>query len=146
MASTYTHTHRVEFAETDMAGIGHFSNFFRWMEQAEHAFLRSLGATVHGRGAGEDGGDNYGFARVHAECDYRRPVRFEDVLEVHLRVLTKGSKSLEYGFAFHLEGQAEQPALASGRIKVVCVSFDAAGELRAADLPQPIADLVEAAP
>ena len=37
----------VEFAETDMAGIVHFSNFFRWMEATEHAFFRSLGFTLH---------------------------------------------------------------------------------------------------
>ena len=38
---------RVEFADTDMAGIVHFSNFFRYMERAEHEFLRSLGLSVH---------------------------------------------------------------------------------------------------
>ena len=37
---------RVEFSDTDMAGIMHFSNFFRFMEAAETAFLRSLGLSV----------------------------------------------------------------------------------------------------
>jgi hypothetical protein len=37
---------RVEFSETDMAGIMHYSNFFRFMETAEHAFYRSLGHSV----------------------------------------------------------------------------------------------------
>ena len=145
MASQYTHTHRVEFSETDMAGIGHFSNFFRWMEMTEHAFLRSLGASVHGQLSSEQGGASYGFARVHAECDYRRPVRFEDVLRIELRVEAKSSKSLEYGFAFSLpEGEDPSP-LANGRMKVVCVSFDSTGGLCASDLPLPIADLVQAA-
>ena len=31
---------RVEFSETDMAGIVHYSNFFRYMEAAEHGFFR----------------------------------------------------------------------------------------------------------
>ena len=39
-------TRRVEFAETDMAGIVHFANFFRMMEAAEHAFFRSVGFSI----------------------------------------------------------------------------------------------------
>ena len=37
---------RIEFAETDMAGIAHFSSFFRYMEEVEHAYFRSLGISV----------------------------------------------------------------------------------------------------
>ena len=37
---------RVEFSETDMAGIVHYSNFFRYMETAEHGFFRRLGYSV----------------------------------------------------------------------------------------------------
>ena len=37
---------RVQFAETDLAGIAHFSNFVRWMEETEHAFFRSLGMSI----------------------------------------------------------------------------------------------------
>ena len=47
MAHSYTTTRRVTFAETDLAGILHFSNSFRYMEEAEHAFFRSLGFRVH---------------------------------------------------------------------------------------------------
>jgi len=39
-------TRQVEFSETDMAGIMHYSNFFRFMETAEHGFYRSLGFSV----------------------------------------------------------------------------------------------------
>ena len=46
MAFEFKLTHRVAFAETDMAGIVHFSNFFRYMENTEHAFYRSLGWSV----------------------------------------------------------------------------------------------------
>ena len=53
---------RVEFSETDMAGIVHFSNFFRYMETAEHAFYRSLGFSV----TLNDFDPPLGFPRVHA--------------------------------------------------------------------------------
>ena len=40
MADPFRTTRLVEFGDTDMAGIVHFANFFRYMESAEHAFLR----------------------------------------------------------------------------------------------------------
>ena len=40
-------TRRVDFSDTDMAGIMHFSNFFRFMEAAEQAFFRSLGFSIY---------------------------------------------------------------------------------------------------
>ena len=46
MPYEYKVRRRVEFSETDMAGIVHYSNFFRHMEAAEHAFFRSLGYSV----------------------------------------------------------------------------------------------------
>ena len=72
MAWQFIFKKRVEFCETDMAGIVHFSNFFRYMEMAEHAFIRSLGYSVHT----EIDGCRYGWPRVRAECDYRQPIRF----------------------------------------------------------------------
>ena len=46
MTDEFRTTRMVEFSETDMAGIMHFSNFFRFMESAEHAFYRSKGFSV----------------------------------------------------------------------------------------------------
>ena len=72
MAYEFKLIRRIEFSETDMAGIVHFSNFFRMMESAEHAFFRSLGFSVHPEGG------TTGWPRVSATCDYLRPLRFED--------------------------------------------------------------------
>src|SRR6185436_20150215 len=87
---------RVEFSETDMAGIVHFSNFFRFMETAEHGFYRSLGFSV----IMDKFDPPLGFPRVHAACDYKRPLRFEDMLEVRLLVREKRSRVLNYLFRF----------------------------------------------
>ena len=46
MAYEYKIVREVEFSDTDMAGIMHFSNFFRFMEAAEHGFFRSLGLSI----------------------------------------------------------------------------------------------------
>src|SRR5258706_47606 len=79
---------QVEFSETDMAGIVHYSNFFRYMEAAEDAFFRSLGFSV----VTSQVDPPVGWPRVHAECDYREPLRFEDEIEVHMSVTEKRSK------------------------------------------------------
>jgi YbgC/YbaW family acyl-CoA thioester hydrolase len=72
----------VEFCETDMAGILHFSNFFRFMEAAEHAYLRACGLNVIMTWQGE----TVTFPRVSASCDYVKPARFQDVLDIEVRV------------------------------------------------------------
>ena len=46
MAAEFSISRRVQFAETDMAGVVHFSNYFRWMEEVEHAFFRAVGLSV----------------------------------------------------------------------------------------------------
>ena len=86
----------VEFNETDMAGIVHYANFFHYMEAAEHAFFRALGFSIWTQGTEPP----VGWPRVHAECDFKSPLRFEDEVEVHLLVAEKKSKSLTYQFRF----------------------------------------------
>src|SRR5438309_7104155 len=90
----------VEFSETDMAGIVHFANFFRYMESAECAFLRSLGLGVKIHWEGQA----LGFPRVAASCDYLTPARFEDVLDVEVATTRIGEKSVTYGFDFARRG------------------------------------------
>jgi len=87
---------RVEFCDTDLAGMMHFSNFFRFMEFAEQEFLRARGLSVVGRA---DGGD-FGFPRVAASCDYLKPARFEQVLEIGVTLQQVGAKSVTFEFEF----------------------------------------------
>jgi YbgC/YbaW family acyl-CoA thioester hydrolase len=83
---------RVQFAETDMAGIVHFANYFRWMEEVEHAFFRSLGLSVAMRHENIE----IGWPRVNVGFEYYGPLRFEDEVELRLRVTKVGGKSLSY--------------------------------------------------
>ena len=64
MAYEFRILRRVEFSETDMAGIVHYSNFFRYMESAEHAFFRSLGLSVVDRPEHAPEGERVGWPRV----------------------------------------------------------------------------------
>ena len=132
MPSEFTITRRVEFGETDAAGIVHYSNFFRYMEACEHAFFRSLGTSIVDKSSG------IGWPRVHASCDYRKPLYFEDEFTIALRVTGKTSKSLSYEIVFE-KGDIE---IAQGNLTVCCVRRDETGEMKAADIPVDIADKI----
>ncbi|CAN5365306.1 hypothetical protein BH11PLA2_BH11PLA2_42590 [soil metagenome] len=96
----FTITRRVEFGDTDMAGIMHFSNFFRFMEVAETEFLRAKAFSVTWVN-GE--GERVGFPRVSASCDYSNSAMFEDVLTIAVSVEKLGTKSVTYRFDFTLD-------------------------------------------
>ncbi len=133
---------RVEFSETDMAGIVHYSNFFRYMETAEHAFFRSLGFSI----VTEQVDPPVGWPRVHASCDYKQPLRFEDEVEIHMLVSEKRSKSLTYIFKFRKLNSPHTAEIARGKLTVVCVTRDENGKMGATNIPTHLADLIEVAP
>jgi YbgC/YbaW family acyl-CoA thioester hydrolase len=105
----FTITRRVEFSDTDMAGIMHFSNFFRFMEVGESEFLRSRGISVTWVNAL---GERVGFPRVSATCDYKTPAKFEDMLAIAVTLEKLGTKSVSYRFDFTRGGDA----IATGRL------------------------------
>lgn len=133
---------RVEFSETDMAGIVHFSNFFRYMETAEQGFFRSLGFSVVTRRSDPP----IGLPRVHAECDYLQPLRFEDEVEIHMLVSEKKSKALSYLFRIRKLNASPPMEVARGKVTVVCVQHGADGKMEAVPIPKAIADKIEVAP
>ena len=141
MASEFKMTRRVEFADTDMAGLVHFSSYLRYMEATEHAFIRSLGFSV---AMWEQ--FKVGWPRVHVDCDYTAPLRFEDEVEVSLRVREKKEKSLTYDFTFRRVGPGPAVDVGRGSITTVCVTRDAGGAMKSAPIPEPVARKIEAAP
>ncbi len=108
----YRTTRRVEFCDTDMAGIVHFANFFRWMESAEVEFLRARGLSVKLEWEGQA----LGFPRVSATCDFVKPARFQDVLDIAVTIERIGTKSVTYAFEFTCGGEV----LARGKVTSAC--------------------------
>ena len=135
-------TRSVEFSETDMAGIVHYSNFFKYMEYCEHAFFRSLGHSIVTQSVDPP----VGWPRVHAECDYMRPLKFEDTVEVQLLVAEKRSRSLKYQFRFWLPIKGERTEIARGNLVVVCVRRQEDGSMKATDIPDELANMIDVAP
>ena len=135
MPTPFQTTRRVEFGDTDMAGIVHFANFFRYMEAAETDFLRARGLSV----AWERGGQRYGFPRVSVACDFVKPARFEDVLAVAVTVEKVGRKSVSYRHDFTLHGEP----VATGRVTAVFCLKGPNGELESVDIPPDVRAVLE---
>lgn len=111
-----------------MAGIVHYARYFRYMEVAEHAFLRSLGTSVVGM--------DVAWPRVDVSCSYKAPLRFEDEIDVELDVLELKEKSITYGFVIARVAPGPRMVVATGRTTVVSVAMDpATGAMRAVPMP-----------
>lgn len=136
--TTFHTRRRVEFADTDCAGIMHFARFFVFMEEVEHEFLRSRGLSV----VIEHDGQRIGFPRVAAQCEFLKPAFFEDVLEVEMTLARVGSRSLTYQHRFHRNGET----LARGEITVCCCRVGPPEGVVAVDLPEPIRRQLSDAP
>ncbi len=117
---------RVQFAETDLAGVLHFANYYRFMEEVEHAFWRSMGVSV----ISQDGEGTISWPRVATSCEYFTPARFEDVLELALVVENVGDRSVSYEVEFRCDGRR----IALGRTTAVCCTMEA-GQFQTTSIP-----------
>jgi acyl-CoA thioester hydrolase len=118
---------RVQFHETDAAGIVHFSWFFRYMEEAETALWRQAGLSVAPA-------DEMGWPRVTASFEYHSPLRFEDEFEMALRIDMMTRRTIQYRCLITL-GERK---IATGVLKVVCVRKHE-GKLEVMEIPPGIA-------
>lgn len=115
MSSTFKASFRVSWAETDAAQIVHFSNYFRFFERTEEELYRHLGFNFND----VIGKHNIFLPRVEALCQFKKPARFNDLLEVEIRVEEIKEKSIRYGFKiFNKESTV---LLANGYIVIVAV-------------------------
>ncbi len=138
MPYEYRTKRQIEFSDTDMAGIAHFSRFFVFMETAEHEFLRSLGTSV----ATEWEGNKIGWPRLSASCEYLNPVKFEDTLDIHLTISRKGRKSMTYQFVF----TKDDVQIARGQMRTACCTCNPGEKMKAIPIPDFIANQIEEAP
>jgi 4-hydroxybenzoyl-CoA thioesterase/acyl-CoA thioester hydrolase len=129
---------RIEFADTDMGGITHFSRYFVFMETAEHQFLEALGSSV----ALEIDGKQIGWPRVAATCEFKNPARFGEVIDIRVRVRRKGRTSMTYECTFSRDGLE----LARGQMTSVCCVLDPSEEIRAIPIPEAIAERLDQPP
>jgi 4-hydroxybenzoyl-CoA thioesterase/acyl-CoA thioester hydrolase len=126
---------KIEFADTDLGGIVHFSRFFVFMETAEHQFLEALGTSV----CLEHEGQKLGWPRVAAACTYKSPARFGDTLDIEVRITRKGTTSMSYEFAF----RCREREIASGSMTSVCCVLEPGRDVRPIPIPESIASKID---
>ena len=124
---TFKTSRRVEFRDTDTAGIVHFSNFFAYMEQTEHQFLRSIGQPLFS----EVDGKRCSWPRVATNCNYRSAILFEQMIDIELTVSKLGTKSITYAFQITREGTA----VADGSITAVFCELEHGKKPKSIEIP-----------
>jgi YbgC/YbaW family acyl-CoA thioester hydrolase len=134
---------KIEFSETDMAGLVHFSNYFRYMETAERDFFEAAGLDLIQTGAGP----LRGWPRTRAECKFSAPLHFGDTIEIHLAVLAVKDRSLEYRVRiFRLNADGSRTQAGKGQLTTIHAERLASGELRSIELPEEVRERICAAP
>jgi 4-hydroxybenzoyl-CoA thioesterase len=110
----------VRFSDVDHAGIVYYPRFFHFFHLAfEELWRARLGARAY---VELIDGERVGFPAVHAECDFKGPLRFGDDAEIELAVARLGEKSVTFRYRVH---RASDHALAAEG-KVVCAVTDLA--------------------
>jgi acyl-CoA thioester hydrolase len=120
---------RVAFSETDAAGIVHFSNYFRYFEDAEHALWRDAGLSIH------PAQSDIGWPRVTAACEFHRALRFEQEFEVTVRIAEISKRTITYGGEITRDGER----IATGTWKIACVTKLPDGSMKSTDVPANVA-------
>lgn len=92
-AYAFAHRVRARFAETDAMGVVHHAAYLPYLEEARVEYLRAVGHPYHAVRA-----DGIDFAVLEAFVRYLRPVRFDDAVDVHVRLgaLTRASFQIAY--------------------------------------------------
>lgn len=129
----FIYRRRVQYRDTDASGIVHFSAFFCYAEEAEHAMWRAAGLSV------EPGETTIGWPRVSASFDFFRALRFEDEVDVHIRVTARTAKTFTYQARLFCRGEL----VAAGTTTSICVRKVAGEPLKAMDIPEDIASRFE---
>ena len=143
MAYEHTSTRRIEFSETDMAGLVHFSNFFKYMETAERDFFEAAGVDLIRTKPGE----LVGWPRARAECKFSAPIRFGHTIDIHLAVKAVKDRSIDFQFRIYRRNDdGTRTHAAKGHLTTVLTELTASGELQSVELTEEVRSKITEAP
>ena len=134
--SQFTLRRRVQFSDVDSAGIVHFSVYFRYLEEAEHAMWRAAGLSIAPRGS------DIGYPRVATSANYLQPLRFEDEVDVTIRIVAITRSTMRYTCAV----QRGDDVVAELELTIVCVRTTPDGSFSSTPLPPDVAARFAVAP
>jgi acyl-CoA thioester hydrolase len=102
----FTQRIRVRFAETDAMGIVHHGRYLPYLEEARVAYLRHIGHPyAETRDAGID------FAILEVWLRYRQPLRFDEEVDVHLRVIEVTRATFQIAYVLTVAGNVRTTAI-----------------------------------
>jgi YbgC/YbaW family acyl-CoA thioester hydrolase len=143
MPYEHTSSRRIEFSETDMAGLVHFSNFFKYMETAERDFFEAAGVDLIRTQPGE----LVGWPRARAECKFSAPLRFGDTIDIHLAVKSVKDRAIDYQFRiFRRNKDGSRTQAGKGHMTTILAKLDEGGELHSAELSEDLRKRICEAP
>lgn len=126
-----------------MAGLVHFSCFFRYMEIAERDFFEAAGVDLIRSVPGE----TVGWPRARADCKFMAPLRFGDTIEIHLAVRKVKERAIEYLFRiYRREPGGGRVQAAKGTLTTVLTGLTPEGELCSMELPADLRERITEAP
>ena len=134
MPREFIYRRRVQFYETDLAGIVHFSWYPRYMEEAEHAMWRDAGLSI------KPAGMDLGFARVSVSVEFHTPMFFEQEFDVHVRIESISQRSIKYACTITRDGVK----IATGTMAAVCVRNRPGEPFQAVSIPAEIVARLQA--
>jgi acyl-CoA thioesterase FadM len=123
----FTSEFRATFADTDAAGIVHFTTVLFWVEATEEALFRDLKLPFFT----QQGASVKGFPRVRIECDYKAPIYREDVVTLALHPRELGDKKIIWSFTALVQGRE----VAVGSLISVYAYREGDGAMAAALIP-----------
>ena len=117
---TSSSTVRVRYAETDKMGVVYYANYFVWFEVARADLLRTLGWSYRDM---EHSGVS--LPVIEAHCEYRRPAKYDDELEV--RTVGRVLSPVRMEFTYEVRRVEDGLVAAAGR--TMHAALDAQGKL-----------------
>lgn len=143
MPYEHTSTRRIEFSETDMAGLVHFSNFFKYMETAERDFFEAAGVDLIRTKPGE----LVGWPRARAECKFSAPLRFGDTIDIHLAVKAVKDRAIDFQFRiFRRNADGSRTQAGKGHMTTILAQLNETGALQSVELPADLRERITEAP
>ena len=94
--------YRVPYADTDQMGVVYYANYLVLFERARNELMRENGYTY--KRCEEEG---WMLPVVHAELDYKKPARYDDLLEVTAYVSAQKGVRIEIACEVRRRGESE---------------------------------------
>jgi acyl-CoA thioester hydrolase len=123
---------RVRYAETDRMGVVYYANYFVWFEVARTEWLRGSGWSYREMEAG-----GVSLPVIEAHCEYVRPVRYDDEIEIRTRATLLSPVRVRFDYELRRRGDGEAAAVGH----TVHAALDSAG--RPCRLPARVREMLD---